>query len=97
MVMIVMTFMKTTITISKDLKDKLDEISTKSESYDIIVQRLYDGFMKTRQQTVQMFAREQLKKYGDGEISPVKKAMLKEVAKGNSRPWSEVRKEILDE
>jgi predicted CopG family antitoxin len=85
--------MNTTITISKELKEKLDSIGLKSESYNDIVSRLHDVYMQSQRQTVQLFVRETLAKYGS-EMSPIKKKMLQQVANGNSRPWSEVKKEL---
>ena len=88
-----MIFMKTTITISKDLKDKLDTIGLKSESYDVIVQRLYDNFQDTHKASVQSFVREQVRKY-ETELTPVKKAMLTEVVKGRTQSWDSVKKQL---
>jgi hypothetical protein len=85
--------MNTTITISKELKANLDMIGLKSESYNDIVQKLYDHYHKQYRKPLASFVHEQLTAY-ETELTPVKKAMLREIAKGNSKPWSEVKQHL---
>lgn len=89
--------MKTTITIDKNVKDILDEISIKSESYNDIIKRLVETYFSLERETVRKKAEKLVQLYSLS-TDPKDKAhalILQDVAKGESLSWETLKKELL--
>jgi hypothetical protein len=93
-----MNVMNTTITISKQLKEKLDGVGTKKDSYNDIVTKLYEFYFENERMRFRSFICEKAEKYGksNNEISNFHKKILKDVADGKSKSWDEVKHELLN-
>jgi hypothetical protein len=87
--------MDTTVTIKKDLKAKLDTIGLKSESYNDIIEKLYNKFLQTEREAVQKHAKKLLILHDSKSTADTyHRKILEDVASGNSRSWNEVKKEL---